>query len=198
MNNRFFIFILIALHVSYYSCSRKRSKVTELQHKLEVAIDSVQLNPTDYYGYNLRILYQDYELIRKRLYMLYYFDKDSTKRFYTGYWMDEKKRTIILGPDIDASDTETEVAAIFEKDEHMRAILLQLLQFRRIAGIGTITSLHGWFDRPQNTQEEDMWFVFWYKRNCYQLTHYNDHKFLSTDTIVHGDWQLRKVEPLPW
>ena len=130
--------------------------------------------------------------------MLHYFDKDPTKRFDTGYWIDEKKRTIILGPDIDACDTETEVAAIFEKDEHMRAILLQLLQFRRIAGIGTITSLHGWFDRPQNTQEEDMWFVFWYKRNCYQLTHYNDHKFLSTDTIVHGDWQLRKVEPLPW
>ena len=43
-----------------------------------------------------------------------------------------------------------------------------------------------------------MWFVFWYKRNCYKLTHYTDHEFLPTDTIVHGDWLLQQVEPLPW
>ena len=105
---------------------------------------------------------------------------------------------IVLGPEINDMDSQNEIASINEKDKHMQAILMQLLQFRKIAGIGTITWLFGLVDIPKIDKGNDLSFVFWYKRNCYQLTHYTDHEFSPTDTIVHGDWQLRKVEPLPW
>lgn len=188
--------ILVVSIIIVFRRQETSSNIETLRHNLEVAIDSVQLNPVDYYGYNLKITYQDYN-IEKRLYMPHYYSKDSTKCFNTIYEIDEKTRTILSGPVISDNDTDAEVAAILEKDEHTQAILLQLLQFRKIAELGTITSLHGWMDL-QPTREVDMWFFFWYKRDCYNLTHYTDHEFSPTDTIVHGDWQLRKVEPLPW
>ena len=130
--------------------------------------------------------------------MLRYFDKDSTKRFNTGYWINERTIQIIKGPEVSDMDSQNEIVSINEKDKHMQAILMQLLQFRKIAGIGTITWLFGWVDIPKLYKGNDLCFVFWYKHNCYKLTHYNEHDFLSTDTIVHDDWLLQQVEPLPW
>ena len=189
--------ILVVTIIIVFHWQERASNIETLRHNLEVAIDSVELNPADYYGYNVMVMLHAHERLKTRWYYVYSVSKDSTKRFHTIYEIDEKTRTILSGPVISDNDTDAEVAAILEKDEHTQAILLQLLQFRKIAGLGTITSLHGWMDL-QPTREVDMWFFFWYKRNCYQLTHYTDHEFSPTDTIVHGDWQLRKVEPLPW
>ena len=190
--------ILVVSIIIVFHWQERASNIETLRHNLEVAIDSVQLNPADYYGFSMNILYPDYQHIKERLYMLRYFDKNSTKRFNTGYWINERTMQIVLGPEINDMDSQNEIASINEKDKHMQAILMQLLQFRKIAGIGTITWLFGSVDIPKIDKGNDLSFVFWYKRNCYKLTHYNDHEFSPTDTIVHGDWQLRKVEPLPW
>jgi hypothetical protein len=144
------------------------------------------------------VMLHAHERLKTRWYYVYSVSKDSTKRFHTIYEIDEQTRTILSGPEISDNNTDTEIVAIFEKDEHTQAILLQLLQFRKIADIGTVIVLHGWVDLPQSTREEDMWFIFRHKGDYYKLTHYTDHEFSPTDTIVHGDWQLRKVEPLPW
>ena len=190
--------ILVVTIIIVFHWQERASNIETLRHNLEVVIDSVELNPADYYGFSMNILYPDYQHIKERLYMLRYFDKDSTKRFYTGYGINERTMQIVLGPEINDMDSQNEIASINEKDKHMQAILMQLLQFRKIAGIGTITWLFGSVDIPKIDKGNDLSFVFWYKRNCYQLTHYTDHEFSPTDTIVHGDWQLRKVEPLPW
>lgn len=190
--------IISSLIVTFKSCSWNETDIAELQSNLTTAIDSVRLNPVDYYGYIFNITYPDYLYIKKRLYMLRYYDKDSTKRFYTGYGINERTMQIISGPEYSDMDSEKKKESILDKDEHMQTLLLQLLQFRRIANIGTITYLQGWYEPLQDIKKGDMWFVFWYKRNCYKLTHYTDHEFLPTDTIVHGDWLLQQVEPLPW
>ena len=192
------VIVIFAFRAMVFRWQETSSNIEVLRHNLEVAIDSVRLNPADYYGFSMNILYPDYQHIKERLYMLRYFDKDSTKRFYTGYGINERTMQIVLGPEINDMDSQNEIASINEKDKHMQAILMQLLQFRKIAGIGTITWLFGSVDIPKIDKGNDLSFVFWYKRNCYQLTHYTDHEFSPTDTVVHGDWQLRKVEPLPW
>ena len=191
-------YIITSFVISFSSCSLDKVDIAELQSNLTTAIDSVKLNPADYYGFSMSILYPDYQHIKERLYMLRYFDKDSTKRFNTGYWINERTIQIIKGPEVSDMDSQNEIVSINEKDKHMQAILMQLLQFRKIAGIGTITWLFGWVDIPKLYKGNDLCFVFWYKRNCYKLTHYNEHDFLSTDTIVHDDWLLQQVEPLPW
>ena len=190
--------ILVVTIIIVFHWQERASNIETLRHNLEVAIDSVELNPADYYGYNVMVMLHAHERLKTRWYYVYSVSKDSTKRFHTIYEIDEQTRTILSGPEISDNNTDTEIAAIFEKDEHTQAILLQLLQFRKIADIGTVIVLHGWVDLPQSTREEDMWFIFRHKGDYYKLTHYTDHEFSPTDTIVHGDWQLRKVEPLPW
>ena len=70
--------ILVVTIIIVFHWQERASNIETLRHNLEVAIDSVQLNPADYYGFSMNILYPDYQHIKERLYMLRYFDKDST------------------------------------------------------------------------------------------------------------------------
>ena len=96
--------IISSLIVTFKSCSWNETDIAELQSNLTTAIDSVRLNPVDYYGYIFNITYPDYLYIKKRLYMLRYYDKDSTKRFYTGYGINERTMQIISGPEYSDMD----------------------------------------------------------------------------------------------
>lgn len=161
---------------------------------LSYALDSVKLDSDEYENIFLNVSYPDYLCIKKRTYFIHIFDT-----IRTCYVIDEDKQSIDSGPFTEALN-ENQINYLCENDYRLRQLLLDLLKFRRLAQIGTITQLRGRIrsSKCDYDSQDDLTLFFWYKGRCYQLTHITKEAIRTTDTIINKEWHLSEVEPIEW